>query len=112
MRNGASTARPDMDSLNYGYNRDGSGNLINNRLNHVKDTVGSGNYAVDIDDQSEDNYTYDLIGNLKSDAAEQLDTVRWTVYGKINRIVKSSGDVVIDYGYDAGGNRTSKTGKQ
>lgn len=26
----------DMDSLNYGYQRDGSGQLLNNRLNHVK----------------------------------------------------------------------------
>ncbi len=64
--------------------------------------MSSGNYAVDIDDQSADNYNYDYIGNLKKDVAENIDTVRWTVYGKINRIVKSSGAMVIDYGYDAG----------
>ncbi len=35
--------------------------------------------------------------------------MRWTVYGKINRIVKTNGgNTVIDYGYDPGGNRTYK----
>jgi len=62
-----------------------------------------------IDNQSANNYVYDRIGNLVSDAAENLDEVRWTVYGKINRIMKSNGgSTVIDYGYDPGGNRTYK----
>ena len=30
------------------------------------------------------------------------------MYGKINKIVKNSGDLNINYGYDAGGNRTTK----
>jgi len=97
-----------MDSLSYKYNRDGDGNLINNKLNYVRDQVSSSNYTVDIDDESPDNYEYDRIGNLIKDASENIDTVRWTVYGKINRVVKSSGSTVIDYGYDAGGNRTTK----
>lgn len=97
-----------MDSLSYKYNRDGDGNLLDNKLNYVKDQVNSSNYAADIDDESPDNYEYDRIGNLKKDASENIDTVRWTVYGKINRVVKSSGSTVIDYGYDAGGNRTTK----
>jgi RHS repeat-associated protein len=100
---------PDMDSLNYNYNRDVDGHLVNNRLNHVRDQVNAANYAEDIDNQSANNYNYDKIGNLIKDAAEHLDTVRWTMYGKINRIVKSaSGTTVIDYGYDPAGNRTSK----
>ncbi len=70
--------------------------------------MSSGNYSVDIDNQSAGNYGYDEIGNLKKDVSENIDTVRWTVYGKINRIVKSSGSTVIDYGYDPGGNRTTK----
>jgi len=111
LRQGADTTGlpQDMDSLGYQYNRDVNGNLVNNRLNHVRDAVNSGNYTVDIDNQSTDNYTYDRIGNLVSDAAEHLDQVRWTVYGKINRIVKTNGgSTVIDYGYDPGGNRTYK----
>jgi hypothetical protein len=97
-----------MDSLTYKYNLDGSGNLVNNKLDHVNDQVSSGNYSVDIDNQSAGNYGYDEIGNLKKDVSENIDTVRWTVYGKINRIVKSSGSTLIDYGYDPGGNRTTK----
>ena len=98
-----------MESLGYKYNRDINGQLVNNRLNHVRDAVTPGNYTIDIDNQSSGNYDYDRIGNLISDAAEQLDEVRWTVYGKINRIVKTNGSTtVIDYGYDPGGNRTYK----
>jgi RHS repeat-associated protein len=105
LRNGTSDT-PDMDSLNYKYNRDANGNLVNNQLNHVRDQVSSGNYSVDIDNQSVNNYAYDKIGNLKKDMTEGIDTVRWTVYGKINRVVK--GTININYGYDAGGNRTTK----
>ena len=36
-----------------------------------------------------------------------IDTVHWTVYGKIDTILKSNG-TVIAYRYDAGGNRISK----
>ncbi|HMG67899.1 MAG TPA: RHS repeat-associated core domain-containing protein, partial [Chitinophagaceae bacterium] len=107
LRNGTS-ATTDMDSLNYKYNRDGDGNLVNNKLNYVKDQVSSSNYSVDIDDQSPNNYGYDLIGNLKKDVSENIDTIRWTVYGKINKIVKNSNAIKINYGYDPGGNRTTK----
>ncbi|MFC0773043.1 LamG-like jellyroll fold domain-containing protein [Terrimonas alba] len=109
LRRGAdATGLPlDMDSLGYKYNRDANGRLINNRLNHVRDAVSSNNYTVDIDDQSSSNYTYDLIGNLKADAAEGLSNINWTVYGKIKKIDKAAGSD-IEYGYDATGNRTVK----
>jgi RHS repeat-associated protein len=96
----------DMDSLNYKYNRDVNGNIINNRLNHVRDAISNSNYTVDIDNQNSNNYTYDKIGNLKTDAAENINTINWTVYGKIKTIAKPT--AVIEYGYDAGGNRTHK----
>ena len=105
LRNGTA-ATPDMDSLNYKYNRDGNGNLVNNKLDHVRDQVNS-SYTMDIDDQAANNYTYDKIGNLKKDAAEHIDTIHWTVYGKIKKIDKTTGSDII-YGYDAGGNRTTK----
>lgn len=106
LRKGHS-ATPHMDSLTYQYNYS-SGMLINNRLNHVSDSIPAGNYSEDIDDQDAGNYQYDYIGNLKADGAEKIDTIRWTVYGKINRIAKSEDNVSIDYSYDAGGNRTRK----
>ncbi|MBS1512422.1 MAG: hypothetical protein JST86_16370, partial [Bacteroidetes bacterium] len=96
-----------MDSLSYGYNFDGNGLLMNNKLRHVKDPVSSGNYTDDIDNQSDDNYTYDSIGNMISDAQSNITAVTWTVYGKIKKITKSSGDSVV-YSYDATGNRISK----
>ena len=110
LRKGANAAAGplNMDSLSYKYNLDGNGKLVNNRLNHVRDSVNSANYTVDIDNQSNNNYTYDRIGNLEKDVAEGIDTIRWTVYGKINRVRKSSGASIIDYGYDPGGNRISK----
>ena len=98
----------DMDSLTYKYNRDGSGDLINNRFNHVRDQVSSNNYSMDIDNQSNNNYKYDRIGNLIKDVAEGIDTIHWTVYGKIKKIVKED-STIITYGYDPSGNRTSKT---
>lgn len=100
-------ATPDMDSLSYQYNRDGAGYLVNNKLDHIRDAIGRGNYTVDIDNQSAGNYGYDKIGNLIRDNVEGLDSVRWTVYGKINRI-KKSGGAFLNYGYDPGGNRTFK----
>jgi RHS repeat-associated protein len=100
-------ATPDMDSMNYQYNRDVSGNLVNNKLSYVKDQVNSNNYPTDIDNQSSNNYLYDRIGNLKTDVAEGINTIDWTVYGKIKKIDKGSGSNLL-YGYDATGNRTIK----
>jgi len=106
LRKGHATT-PHMDSLTYKYPRDGSGNLVNNKLNQVKDSIPGANYTVDIDNQDPDNYAYDYNGNLVYDRSEDIDTIRWTVYGKINRIVKKEGNI-IDYGYDPAGNRTWK----
>jgi hypothetical protein len=108
QRKGANNAAGplDMDSLNYKYNRDVNGNIVNNRLNHVRDAVSNSNYTVDIDNQSSNNYTYDNIGNLKTDAAETISNINWTVYGKIKSVSKTG--TTITYGYDPGGNRTYK----
>ncbi|MEI6950339.1 RHS repeat-associated core domain-containing protein [Paraflavisolibacter sp. H34] len=114
FRNGsASGAQPlAMDNLKYGYNRNASGQLVNNRLRHVKDGVSATNYKEDIDDQPDDNYDYDAIGNLVKDKAGKIDKILWTVYGKIARIEKvgvKTGDVKsITYSYDPSGNRISK----
>jgi YD repeat-containing protein len=86
-----------------------NGYIVNNKLNYVRDAVSSGNYSVDIDDQLADNYTYDNIGNLKSDVAENIAQIDWTVYGKIKRVEKSSTSEVISYSYNASGQRTVKT---
>jgi RHS repeat-associated protein len=91
-----------MDSLNYFYN---SGT---NKLDHVTDSVPSGNYTTDIDNQSVGNYQYDSIGDLIADAASGITNITWTLYGKIGSITKS-GDTTILFTYDAEGNRISKS---
>jgi RHS repeat-associated protein len=94
-----------MDSLTYKYYAG------TNKLRQVRDSVPGGNYTEDIDNQSDtSNYVYDEIGNLIQDKAEGIDSIRWTVYGKIRDIYKQSG-TVIAYTYDGGGNRISKTVK-
>ncbi|MCW3463666.1 RHS repeat domain-containing protein [Chitinophaga nivalis] len=91
-----------MDSLTYNYE------ARNNRLNYIQDAVNNGDYGADIDRQSANNYVYDKIGNIIRDRASGIDSIAWTVYGKIRQIRKSNG-TVIDYTYDVAGNRISKS---
>ncbi|MCW3071096.1 MAG: hypothetical protein JWO44_986, partial [Bacteroidetes bacterium] len=110
-----------FDSLSYRYKRDVSGNLLQNRLYHVNDGKSSGLQADDIDDQgvfvstlatmnTVNNYRYDEIGNLTADSTEEIDTIKWTVYGKIKEIKRTSGSSKknLKFDYDAGGNRIAK----
>ena len=90
-----------MDSLNYAYT------YGTNKLDHISDSVPSGNYGNDLDNQSSGNYSYDAIGELTGDNASGITNVNWTVYGKIASIVKSN--ETISFTYDAAGNRVSKT---
>src|SRR5690606_3906076 len=101
FRNGTSVTGINMDKMKYHYNAG------NNQLNYVYDTVPAGNYSVDIDAQSANNYQYDAIENLIKDVSESITSISWNVYGKISSITKSSGN--ITYSYDATGNRISKT---
>jgi RHS repeat-associated protein len=103
-----------MDDLAYDYIPN------SNKLKRVTDNpANSGNYPDDIDDQVDaDNYVYDEIGNLIIDKAEKLydptdptkPMIEWNVYGKISRITKKGDpfDQVIEYKYDASGNRIQK----
>jgi hypothetical protein len=116
LRNGNTSAGKPlaMDNLGYVYNKDGSGNLLNNKLRHVTDAVTAGSYTEDIDGQVADNYSYDQIGNLTGDIKEKIDSIEWNVYGKIAQIWKENSSAVGDlqriaYRYDASGNRISKT---
>lgn len=112
-----------MDNLTYQYPKDANGNKLNNRLRYVHDQVPANRYAMDIDNQtsltlsqvnnekqpelSTDNYRYDEIGNLIEDKNENINSISWNVYGKIERIQKTTG-VDISYTYDGSGNRISK----
>jgi RHS repeat-associated protein len=133
LRNGNSS-QPAMDDLDYYYYYQSTDPLVNgqrvwktykpgqagnsapadlfaysNRLAHVKDNpTYNSYYPQDIDNQPDENYKYDEIGNLIADANENITNIEWTVYGKISRIIKSN-NTEIKYTYDAGGNRISKS---
>ncbi len=109
LRNNGLVGGLTMDDLGYVYDRDGNGRLLDNKLLQVKDAVEEYKYPGDLDNQEDlRNYHYDAIGNLTHDTKEGIDSVEWTVYGKIRSISKSDG-TNIGYAYGPSGNRTSKT---
>ncbi|MEO1450453.1 MAG: hypothetical protein AAFV07_13060, partial [Bacteroidota bacterium] len=90
-----------------------------NQLRYVNDNPAySSYYPNDVDDQfnpgDEDNYAYDLIGNLVRDSLEQIDTIHWSLSGKIFGIERTAGSSRPDlaFRYDAAGNRTVKIVKK
>jgi len=119
-RNGNATGGTDMDSLKY-YYYDISGSAIydesstvptlpSNKLAYVTDNVTGSSYADDLESQASGNYTYDKIGNLISDAEEEIQEIKWTVYGKISEIIRTSLSTKsnLKFIYDASGNRIAK----
>jgi len=98
LRNG--DAGNTMDSLNYKYYTN------TNQLSQVRDNVSATKYTTDIDNQAANNYTYDAIGNMTSDASDTITNVTWNVYGKIMSVTKNGR--AIKYIYDASGNRVMK----
>ena len=100
LRNG-NTSTPDMDKLAYAYYPN------TNRLAYVKDAVAASSYPHDIDGQPANNYTYDAIGNLSTDASEGL-AIAWNIQNKVTTVSKTDG-TLIAYNYDALGNRVEKT---
>ena len=91
-----------MDSLLYRYQTN------RNRLTHVDDPGGvASNHSFDVDDQATNNYTYDAMGNLTSDAQEGITNIEWTPSNKIRSITKGTNSK-LEYTYDAMGNRVVK----
>ena len=103
VRKGKSS-QPNMDELSYHYY---SGT---NRLEYVDDAISATNYGIDIDDQAAGNYTYDAIGNLISDASEEIDEITWTVYGKIQSIIRTTTSTKpnLEFEYSPDGYRAAK----
>ena len=99
VQNGTA-ATPAMDNLDYFY-YDATNGTYNpatsipanatNKLALVKDLVPAGNYNTDIDTQNPNNYTYNQIGNLISDATENITQIDWNLQNKITQIAKSAG---------------------
>jgi RHS repeat-associated protein len=120
LRNGNTVVGLPMDNLEYKYNRDANGRLVNNKLTQVADNVTGDGYDSDIPDgQTGNNYVYDNIGNLIADQQERLTSIRWTAYGKLSRVFKDETgpgpfgapvgqETTIAYKYGANGHRVSK----
>ncbi|HEX8548378.1 MAG TPA: hypothetical protein VF691_15565, partial [Cytophagaceae bacterium] len=110
-----------FENMDYRYKKDANGDYMQNRLYHVNDSASSGLQTDDIDDQGAfnstiasmntvNNYSYDEIGNLIADSTEQVDTIKWTAYGKVKEIKRSSGSSKknLKFEYDATGHRIAK----
>jgi RHS repeat-associated protein len=96
-----------MDSLGYFYYAG------TNKLRKVTDNVSATTTTVDINNQTNDeNYVYDEIGNLITDKSENITSIKWNVYGKIEEINKTGTASYytskIEYSYDANGHRIGK----
>jgi hypothetical protein len=95
-----------LDNFNYGYDA-----LKKNRLLQVSEPPGTSSAGNDIP-VGIHNYTYDNIGNLKTDVTEGL-AVSWNGLGKVEKVVKSNASgaaqKVLAYYYDGGGNRVMAT---
>jgi RHS repeat-associated protein len=98
----------DMDDLTYHY--DGATPSWKNQLLYVDDSKAAGLHTEDIDDQSTGNYAYDEIGNLIQDNAEEIQTIEWTVYGKIKSITRTgvSTKANLEFEYNTAGQRVIK----
>jgi len=76
------------------------------------DSVPSGSFSTDLDDEPANNYNYDQIGNLIKDSSQSITSIKWSVYGKPLEIDRTStaGNTVtkITYAYDVSGHRISK----
>jgi RHS repeat-associated protein len=104
-----------FDQLVYKYDQLNPTTLRNNQLKQVQDALGNTNAASnDIENQTDaNNYLYDEIGNLIIDKSENITNIVWSIYGKVLKVEKQTvlKTTVIEYLYDATGNRVRKNVK-
>ncbi|MBR5695369.1 MAG: hypothetical protein IKX43_03935 [Paludibacteraceae bacterium] len=112
-----------IDNLTYHYALDKKGNILNNRLLHVNDSirpVGNSSTSSDIKNQGDSyaqydptshNYVYDKMGNLIKDKSEEIAKITWTATGKVSDVIRTNGSSKPDlhFDYDAMGQRIAKT---
>jgi RHS repeat-associated protein len=104
-------AQSQFDSLKYNYQNKASGYKSNtNKLRWVNDLIPTTATTSDIEDQSTDNYSYDAIGNLIKDVQEEIDSIQWTVSGKVSKVIRIVGSKKpnLAFAYDASGQRIAK----
>ena len=108
-----------IDNQDYRY-QTRSGHKVSNRLYAINDsaTTTSGNdllnqLAFDTTTatiNTVNNYSYDEIGELKSNKQDSIDEIKWTVYGKIKSVTRTPGchKYNLKFDYSPDGNRIAK----
>ena len=110
-RNGTLAMGLNMDSLTYHYETIANGYQKNtNKLRWIHDEVAQSPYKTDIEDQVQNNYVYDPIGNLATNIQEGILQINWNVYGKITDVIRAdtSSQPDLSFLYDAQGSRIAK----
>lgn len=123
MRRGHQALPIVMDDFEYHY-KSGTNQLtavddIAHTASGVTESVQSAYFSEsnggveDLDhgqDVANGNYTYDETGNLIKDVQEEIETMEWTVQGKVKKITRSSGSVKpeLEFEYGASGQRVKK----
>lgn len=109
-----------IEEMTYQYQKDGSGNLLRNRLYHINDAVAAGVWADDIDDMgafitgttinTDNNYSFDEEGRLIRDVQEEIELITWRVDGKVKEVIRTttSDKKNLSFDYDAMGRRIAK----
>lgn len=103
-RNGNNALYPERDNLTYNYNAG------TNQLNYVQDaapTIGVPSNLYGFLNQSSNNYGYDAIGRIVSDAGASNTTISYHHNQKVEE-VKESGNLKMKLYYDEAGNRVKK----
>ncbi len=90
-----------MDSLSYTYTAN------SNRLSNVSDVLDS-IAAYDYHTQAGTAFTYNAIGQMTKNEAERIDTVMYTPYGKVEKMIFDNGDYTA-YTYSDKGSIHSST---
>ncbi len=104
LKRNATATNLDMDQMGYHYITG------TNKLDYVEDTIINSNWMMDIENQDPGNYDYDAVGNLTADFSEDIESIDWTVYGKVKEVKRIMGSSKPDltFEYDGNGNRIRK----
>jgi RHS repeat-associated protein len=100
-----------LDRLSYNYeNKESEYKYNTNKLRSVDDATITAANSADLEDQGIANYQYDDIGNLLKDDQEDIQEIKWTVYGKVQAVTRKAGSSKpsLAFSYDASGNRVAK----
>lgn len=104
-----------MDDFDYHYTYDKT-DKTTNQLEYIYDDIVDAISEVDVDDQDSDCYAYDETGQLIKDKSNDIESIIWTVTGKVKKIIYDN-DLNLDletnvswveFEYDAMGVRVSK----